>query len=154
MVEIVCNSSLQAIGVVDAWVCPVNTTGFMMTGWGLKICRLVPPFFRERFRQDCNHRLVTIHGQMRFYYIGHQPRFVVVLPVREQIYHQPSLEAVRVGFGKLQEVMTRLDMASVVIPPLGVPDLGDTSVEDLAMDMFGDCKQRVVLMTETAGEDE
>ena len=117
MIELAQGNLLEA--TADALVNTVNTVGVMGKGIALQFKKAFPENFRS-YRAACNRGEVT-PGKMFVFDRGRLdgPRYVINFPTKRHWREPSRLEDVRTGLEDLAEIVERLGIRSVAVPPLG-----------------------------------
>lgn len=104
---------------VEALVNPVNTVGVMGRGLALQFKRAFPDNFRA-YAAACKAGEVA-PGKMFIFETGRptNPKFIVNFPTKRHWRNKSRLEDIEAGLGALVSHLTRLEIRSIAIPPLG-----------------------------------
>lgn len=104
---------------VDALVNTVNTAGVMGKGIALQFKRAFPDNFRH-YQRACRAGQVTI-GKMFVHPVQSLsgPKFIINFPTKRHWKSRSRLEDIEAGLHDLREVVKRLGIRSVAVPPLG-----------------------------------
>lgn len=138
---------------VEALVNTVNTVGVMGRGVALQFKRLFPENFRA-YERACARGEVRI-GSMFVYDLSRlkNPRYVINFPTKEHWRGKSRYEYVEHGLADLAQVIQRLGIQSIALPPLGcgLGGLDWNKVYHLIERVLGDMSNVRVLVYEPAG---
>jgi O-acetyl-ADP-ribose deacetylase (regulator of RNase III) len=102
---------------VDALVNTVNTVGVMGKGLALQFKKAFPDAFAT-YEQACARGEISI-GQMHVVPRAGSPRFLINFPTKQHWRNPSKLEYVESGLRALVELVRKLELRSIAIPPLG-----------------------------------
>ncbi|MBW4694177.1 MAG: macro domain-containing protein [Lyngbya sp. HA4199-MV5] len=103
----------------EALVNTVNCVGVMGKGLALQFKQAFPENFRE-YRQACQSGAVQ-PGQMLIVQTGRldDPRYIINFPTKRHWRNPSQIKDIKTGLRALIEVVKRLGIRSIAIPPLG-----------------------------------
>jgi O-acetyl-ADP-ribose deacetylase (regulator of RNase III) len=102
---------------VDALVNPVNCVGVMGKGLALQFKQKYPDMFTT-YRESCDRKEI-IPGTMDVHSVGTRPRFVINFPTKRHWRDKSKFDDIANGIVGLIEVISRMEIDSIAIPPLG-----------------------------------
>jgi O-acetyl-ADP-ribose deacetylase (regulator of RNase III) len=102
---------------VDALVNTVNTVGVMGKGLALQFKKAFPDAFTS-YEQACARGELAI-GQMHVVPRAAAPRFIINFPTKQHWKNPSKIEYVESGLRALVELVRKLELRSIALPPLG-----------------------------------
>ena len=117
MIKLVMGNLLEADA--DALVNTVNTVGVMGKGIALQFKQAYPDNY-EAYRKACSHHEVQ-SGKMFVFPTGKlvSPTYIINFPTKRHWKEKSRMEDIEAGLKALVEVVNKLGIHSIAIPPLG-----------------------------------
>lgn len=122
----------------EVYVNTVNTVGVMGKGIALQFKQAFPDVFKQ-YAKDCKAGHVQV-GKMHVVSVEGltNPKYIINFPTKEHWRNPSKLAFIEEGIKDLVQVVKRLDVKSIAIPPLGCGNggLDWTVVRPLIIDAF------------------
>jgi len=104
----------------EAYVNTVNTVGVMGKGIALQFKQAFPDVFKQ-YAKDCKLGHVKV-GSMHVVHVEGltNPKYVINFPTKKHWRDPSKMEYIQTGLEDLVDVIKKLGIHSIAIPPLGV----------------------------------
>lgn len=151
MIERVEGNILEA--EVEALVNTVNTVGVMGKGIALQFKKAFPVMF-EDYERACEEGKVSL-GRMHVFDRGDMfnPKYIINFPTKKHWKGKSKIADIQAGLEDLVQVVKRLGIQSIAVPPLGCGHggLNWADVQPLIVEAFQELPDVLVLIYQPSG---